>query len=117
MPDLPRLRLVGGVVDLDASLEISGALAGGGAEQLVVDQHDVAVHPHLVRVGVRRQRDLRYDLRPARVGHVDDRGAVRRPHVADIDMVALGDDLAATGYVELGEMVQQRGHAMFPVRL
>jgi hypothetical protein len=34
--------------------------------------------------------------------------------MADKGVIALSDDLAATGYVELCEMVKQRGHARVP---
>ena len=33
--------------------------------------------------------------------------------MADIGVIALGDDLAAAGDVELGKMVQNAGHAGF----
>jgi hypothetical protein len=46
-------------------------------------------------MGVRRQRHLADDARPARVLDIDDRGALRRVHVADKGMAALGGDLAA----------------------
>jgi hypothetical protein len=115
VPDLARVRAVGDVVDLDAAREIDRALAPHpGMEQLVVDQHDVAVHPHLVRMGVRRQRHLADDARPARVLNIDDRGALRRVHVADKGMAALGGDLAAARNVEPGEMAKQRGQLASP---
>jgi hypothetical protein len=60
------------------------------------------------------QRHLADDFRVVRVGDIDDRRAVRRPHMADKGVIALGDDLAPTGYVELCEMVKQRGHARVP---
>jgi hypothetical protein len=34
-----------------------------------------------------------------RVRHVDDRGAIRRAHMADIGEIALGDDLPAAGNI------------------
>jgi hypothetical protein len=115
VPDLARVRAVSDVVDLAAAREIDRALAPHpGMEQLVVDQHDVAVHPHLVRMGVLGERHLRDDFRPARVRHIDDRGAVRRPHVADIGVIALGDDLTAAGNVELRKVMEQRGHSRVP---
>jgi hypothetical protein len=84
VPDLARVRAVSDVVDLADAREIDRALAPHpGMEQLVVDQHDVAVHPHLVRMGVRRQRHLADDARSARVLDIDDRGALRRVHVTD----------------------------------
>src|SRR3954454_15296431 len=106
MPDLARPRFVAGVVDLDAALEIVGALAGGAAEQLVINQHDVAMRPHLVRMRVPRQRDLREDARLSRIRDIYDRGALGRAHMPDTGKIPLGDDLPAAGNIEPGEVAQ-----------
>src|SRR3954454_3423320 len=65
---------------------------------------------HLVRMRVRRQFDLRDDTWAPRVGDIDDRGALGRAHMPDIGPAPLGDDLAAAGNVEPGEVAQQFRH-------
>jgi hypothetical protein len=53
-------------------------------------------------------------MRDRRVLDIDDRGALRRVHVADKGMAALGGDLAAARNVEPGEMAKQRVQVASP---
>src|ERR1043165_2335777 len=66
-------------------------------ELLLVDHHDVAAAPHLVRVPAFAHADPADDARRPRVGDVDDGGARGRPHVADIQRRALGPHLSTPG--------------------
>ena len=68
-------------------------------ERFAVDQHEVAVHAHLVRVRSRRHRELGEQFRIFRIFDVDDLRAVRIAHVADVGNVALNHHLAAAGAV------------------
>src|SRR5580700_4172391 len=106
MSDLARPGLVLDVVNLDPAGPTLGLLGVAGAEQLLVDQHHIAVHPHLVRMHKARDLDPARDTRLAVVADIDERGAVWLAHVADISEVALGDDLPSAGNIELGEMLQ-----------
>src|SRR5579864_2084102 len=72
------------------------------------------MHPHLVRMHKAGDLDPADDVRLPGVADIDDRGAVGRTHMPDISVAALGDDLAATGDVELGEMLQY-GHGRLPL--
>src|SRR5262245_26259859 len=52
----------------------------------------------------RRNVDRRDDLRMRRIAHVQDGGPVRRLHVSDIGVIAVQDDLAATGDIDPGNL-------------
>ena len=70
---------------------------------LAVHEHEIADHARLVAVRTRiLEMDLRHHARPARVGHVQDRGAELRAvrEVADVGVVALDADLSRPRQVE-----------------
>ena len=68
-----------------------------GLVALVVDQHDVAADPHLVRVQTLGNFQVGDDFRILRILDVDDRSAVRRIHVTDVGVTVFDDDGAAAG--------------------
>jgi hypothetical protein len=77
---------------------------------LDVGEHQVADDPDLVGVGVAvGQLDRRDHLGLRRIRDVDDRGAVRRLHVADIGSAVLDHDLAAAGDVQVADALDVAG--------
>ncbi|QYU66555.1 ABC transporter ATP-binding protein/permease [Leptolyngbya sp. 15MV] len=94
--DEARLGRVGYVVHAHPRAEFLRALA----ELLVVHQHDPVGHTHLVRMPAHRDRDVVQHARLARVRHVHDRRAMRRPHVPDIHRGAIEPDLPAARRIE-----------------
>ena len=100
--DEVRLGGVRNVVDAEPAAEAVGVVAAA-AEALVIDQHDAVRGADLVRVPALRQLDARQRARVRRVGHVDDGGARRPAHVADVERGAVDPDLPAARAVDMGE--------------
>ncbi len=100
-----RLRqLRGGAVELLALAVEMPAMT------LDIGDHQIARHPHLVGVRVMiHRRDLRDDARIGGIADIDDGGAVRRRHVADIGIAVLDDHLAAAGNVEMPDAADIAG--------
>ena len=104
--DLARLGRIAHVVDAEAGREIRRHRVGVGVVELVVDEHHVALHPHLVRMGAGRHADPGELLGVLRVAHVEDRGAVRAAHVPDIGDAVLHHDLPAAGAVHIAHLTK-----------
>jgi hypothetical protein len=86
------------VIDSDAAAEVSRPVL---ADPLVVDDHEAVRHAHLVRMPALRQLDSGQHARMARIGHVDDGGAVRGLHVGDEQRRAVDPDLPAARAVDV----------------
>ena len=71
------------------------------AVDLVIDDHDIAMRTHLVRMPALRQVDARQQLRIGGIGDVIEARAAWRAHVPDIQRVALDPDLSAAGTVDM----------------
>ena len=97
--ELLRLCRIRDVVDAQAAAEIRRALP----EALVVDDHHAIRHAHLVRVPAFGHRHGGEQLRMARIRNIQDRGAIRVVHVADVERVAVDPDLAAARDVDVGD--------------
>ena len=96
---LLRLRRIGDVVDAEAAAELRAALP----EALVVDDHHAVRDAHLVRMPALGHRHGGEELRMARIRNIQDRGAIRVVHVADVERVAVDPDLAAARDVDMGD--------------
>ena len=96
--DQLRRRRIRDVVDVDAAADIGAARL---AELLLVDDHDVAGHAHLVRMPALADIDLGEHLRLARIGDVDDGRAAGRAHMADVERRALDPDLTAARAIDM----------------
>ena len=99
--DLPGAGLVGHVVDPEAALK---TVLGHAAVAFVVHQHDVAVDPHLVRMGAIGDVDVRHYLEVPRVGNVHDGRAVGRFQVSDVGVVSLHHHLSAARDVDVSQL-------------
>ena len=101
--NLLRVTRLADVVDGEPASEI---LRAARAELLVVDDHHAVLNPHLVRVPSRRDFD-RHDFPGlSRVGHVEQRGAARRPHVPHIHSGAIDPHLAAARAIRMAQKLR-----------
>ncbi len=72
--------------------------------ELVVDHHDAVGGAYLVRMGAGRHADGGELFGILRVADVDQRGAVRAAHMADIGDVVLHHDLPAARAIEIADL-------------
>src|SRR5262245_63346603 len=94
------------------SRELLGAAADLAHVALVVDDHDVARHAHLVAVRVVIvERDGGDDAWLARIADIDDRGAemMRIGNMPDIGMRAADRDLPRPGEIEMTQAADVAG--------
>ena len=104
--DLPGRAAVRDIEDFEAHGRAAAAVVLG--EAFVVHEHHVAGDAHLVRVDVARNAQLRDHARMSRVRDVENRGAVRRRHVADVRVPPVDDDLPSTRQIEIANRFERR---------
>ena len=71
----------------------------------MIDDHDAVLHPHLVRVPAFRHVDDSEHLGLPGIGDIDDGGAARRPHMADIERGAVDPDLATARAIDMRNLL------------
>src|SRR5262249_28080725 len=98
--DLTRVRGLRHVKQAEATLEAGRPASLVRAVHLAVDHHQVVLHPDLVRVRAGRKLKPRQEARLLRIAHIDDRGAARRPHMANERRRADDGDLPSARAVE-----------------
>lgn len=100
--DEPRAVALADVVDAEAALELG---RGPAIElvHLVVGDHDVAGHAHLVRVRALGHLEQRQRLGFRRLAHVDDERPVRRAHHADVCVAVARHHLPAARAVDVAD--------------
>src|SRR5262249_34414215 len=99
-PGLGRLR---NVVDAEAAAELRRRIV---AQALMVHDHDVVGDAHLVGVPARRDLDAAEHARAGRIRDIDDGGAARLLHMAEIERGALDPDLPAAGTVDMRKLTR-----------
>ena len=103
-----RSRPIFDVVDAKAAIGVIAALTWAALE-LGIDQHQVADHPHLVRVRPRVVGHQRAnDLRLARIGNIEDRRSLDPVLMADIGIFPVKDNLPAALKLHPAEMANVR---------
>jgi hypothetical protein len=113
-----RVAAVGNVIDADAAAKLRRRIVGIVEVELLIDDHQVAAHAHLVGMRARLHPQFGEHLRVLRIAHIDNRRAEGRAHVADIGKAVLDDDLAAAGAIDIADLLQPRRlrHAFPPYR-
>ncbi len=103
-----RSRPIFDVVDAKAAIGIVAALTGAALE-LGIDHHQVADHPHLMRVRPRVVGHQRADdLRLARIADIENRRSLDPVLMADIGIFPVKDNLPATLKLHPAEMTNIR---------
>src|SRR5580704_15039209 len=90
------------IVNIDSAARL---VRQGFAELLLINHHDAAGDPDLVRVPAFADRNCGKDARCARVGDVDDGRTGRRPHMTDKKRSPLNPDLAAARTFDVGQQL------------
>ena len=94
----------GGVRDVVDAQPAGEVLVGVGCEPFVVDDHRAVGDAHFVRVPTGRHVvDRRNDPRRPWIGDIDDRRAVRRGHVPDVERRPVDPHLPAARDVDVGD--------------